>query len=157
MEATPMRIVIALLVAFAALRQAPDSATTVRAYVYTATSAASDHVEQQGRVDAVRDVREALAKKKGITLVDDREQATLLIEVLGREQRDDGAGAFGGKSITRMGDTIIRLRVKAGDDESDLKGMGQGTWGRAAKDAADRILKWIARREPKRLTARARA
>jgi|KBSSwiStaDraftv2_1062776.scaffolds.fasta_scaffold334652_2 hypothetical protein len=150
MEGPPMRIMIALSVVVAALHQAPDPSTTVRAYVYTATSPASDHAEQQGRIDAVRDVREALAKKKGITLVDDREQATLLVEVTGREQRDEGAGAFGGKSITRMGDTIIRLRVKAGDDESDLKGMGQGTWGRAAKDAADRILKWIARREPKR-------
>ena len=49
-----------------------------------------------------------------------------------------------------MGDTIIRLHLKSGDEESDLKGMGQGTWGRAAKDAADRIVKWIARREPPR-------
>ena len=47
-------------------------------------------------------------------------------------------------------DTIIRLHVKSGDEEADLKGMGQGTWGRAAKDGADRFLKWIARREPKR-------
>ena len=58
--------------------------------------------------------------------------------------------AFGGKAVTRMGDTIIRLHVKSGDQESDLKGMGQGTWGRAAKDAADRVVKWIARREPPR-------
>ena len=54
-----------------------------------------------------------------------------------------------------MGDTIIRLRLKSGDEESDLKGMGQGTWGRAAKDAADRIVKWIARREPPRSSSAA--
>jgi hypothetical protein len=128
-----------------------DKETTVRAFVYTATTAGGVHPQdEQGRIDAVRDVREALARKKVITLVDTRADANLFIEVLGREQRDEPGGGFGGKAITRMGDTIIRLHVKSGNEESDLKGMGQGTWGRAAKDAADRIVKWIARREPPR-------
>jgi competence protein ComEC len=148
-----MPAITVLLLAFATL-QAPDtSPTTVRAFVFAAPVSGADRTEEEGRREAVRDVREALAKKKGITLVDDRASATLLVEVLGREQRAEGTGPFGGKTITRMGDTIIRLRVKSGDDESDLKGMGQGTWGRAAKDAADRVLKWIARREPKRQPA----
>ena len=134
----------------AAAPQGPDKETTVRAFVFTATGAGGDHTEEeQGRLDAVRDMRDALGKKKGITLVNDRADANLLIEVLGREQREEpGGGPFGGKTVTKMGDTIIRLHLKSGDEESDLKGIGQGTWGRAAKDAADRILKWIARREP---------
>ena len=141
-----------LLALFAALGlQGPDKTTTVRAFIYTAIGASGQPTpEEQGRLDAVRDMREALEKKKGITLVTSAQDANLLIEVLSREQREEPGGAFGGKSITRMGDTIIRLRVKSGDDESDLKGMGQGTWGRAAKDAADRVVKWIARREPPR-------
>jgi hypothetical protein len=131
--------------------QGTDTETTVRAFVFTATGASGEHTpEEQGRLDAVRDVRDALGKKKGITLVNSRADANLFIEVLSREQREDPAGGFGGKTITRMGDTIIRLHLKSGDEESDLKGMGQGTWGRAAKDAADRIVKWIARREPPR-------
>jgi hypothetical protein len=132
--------------------QGTDRETTVRAFVFTATGASGEHTpEEQGRLDAVRDMREALEKKKGITLVNTREDANLTIEVLGREQREDpGGGPFGGKTVTRMGDTIIRLHLKSGDQESDLKGLGQGTWGRAAKDAADRIVKWIARREPPR-------
>jgi hypothetical protein len=131
--------------------QGADKLTSVRAYVYTETSASGENsIEEQGRVQAVKEMREALSKKKGISLVDNRADATLLIEVTDREQQDGGAGGFGGKQITPMGDTIIRLHVKSGEDESDLKGMGQGTWGRAAKDAADRIMKWIARREPKR-------
>ena len=131
--------------------QGTDKLTTVRAFVFTATSASGQHTpEEQGRLDAVRDVRQALEKKKGISLVDDRASANLFIEVVGREQREEPQGGFGGKSITRMGDTIIRLHLKSGDEQSDLKGMGQGTWGRAAKDAADRIVKWIARREPAR-------
>ena len=148
-------MVVALFLAMfaAAGLQGADKATTVRAYVFTATGASGQHTpEEQGRLDAVKDVREALEKKKGITLVNTREDANLSIEVLSREAREDpgAAGPFGGKQVTRMGDTIIRLHLKSGDEESDLKGIGQGTWGRAAKDAADRIVKWIARREPPR-------
>jgi hypothetical protein len=143
-----------LLAMFAAVGvQGTDKVTTVRAYVYTATGASGQHTpEEQGRLDAVKDVREALAKKKGITLVNSRADANLFVEVISREERVEpgAAGPFGGKSVTRMGDTIIRLHLKSGDQESDLKGIGQGTWGRAAKDAADRIVKWIARREPPR-------
>ena len=72
------------------------------------------------------------------------------MEIVGREQKEAVQGPFGGKAITPLGDTIIRLHLRSGDHESDMKGMGQGTWGRAAKDAADRILKWIARWEPSR-------
>jgi hypothetical protein len=128
-----------------------DKSTTVRAFVYTATTAGGERTaEEQGRLDAVRDMQDALGRKKGITLVSNRDEANLLVEVLGREQRDAPDGGFGGKTITRMGDTIIRLHLQSGGEESDLKGIGQGTWGRAAKDAADRLVKWIARREPRR-------
>jgi hypothetical protein len=148
-----MFVAMFLTMIAAAGLQGTDKVTTVRAFVYTATGASGQHTpEEQGRLDAVRDVRDALGKKKGITLVDSRADANLFIEVVSREERVEpgAAGPFGGKTVTRMGDTIIRLRVKSGDEESDLKGIGQGTWGRAAKDAADRIVKWIARREPPR-------
>jgi hypothetical protein len=119
--------------------------------VFTETAAAgSRSAEETERLGAVSDMRDALKRKKGITLVDDRAQANVEMEVLGRERREEPAGSVGGKSVTRKGDTIIRLRVKSGGEESELKGMGLGTWGRAANDAAERFLKWIARREPKR-------
>ena len=131
--------------------QAADKLTTVRAYVFTDTSPSGQPSDdERGRLDAVKEMREALAKKKGISIVDDRANATLLVEVVDREQGDEPGGPFGGKSITRLGDTIIRVHLRSGNDETDIKGMGQGTWGRAAKDAADRILKWVARREPPR-------
>jgi hypothetical protein len=152
-------IVVLLLIAWAggpaprhATLQSPDrSSTSVRVYVFTeVATAASPTADDTERLEAVADMREALKRKKGITLVDDREQANVLLEVMGRERREEPTGSFGGKSVTRMGDTIIRLRVKAGDEESEIKGMGLGTWARAANDAAERFLKWIARREPKR-------
>jgi len=136
-----------------AILQSPDnSPTSVRVFVFTAIvdANATRTPEEKERLEAVDHMREALKGKKGITVVDDPTSANVQMEVTGREQRDEPTGGFGGKSITRMGDTIIRLHVKSGDEEADLKGMGQGTWGRAAKDGADRFLKWIARREPKR-------
>jgi hypothetical protein len=132
--------------------QSPDrTPTSVRVFVFTqVASTASPTEDEVERRAAVDDMRDALKRKKGITVVDEPAEANVEMEVTGRERRDEPAGSFGGKSITRMGDTIIRLRVKSGDDETELKGMGLGTWSRAANDAAERFLKWIARREPKR-------
>lgn len=146
--------ILAMLLAAALAWQGTDQRTTVRVFVFTATAAEAGGTpspDERGRLDAVRDMREALGRRKGITLVADRADANVTMEVVGREQREEPGGAFGGKSITRMGDTIIRLRVKADGVESDLKGIGQGTWGRAAKDAAERFTRWIARREPERI------
>lgn len=159
-----MTLTTVLLLASVLGPQGDDRSTTVRVYVFTATAAAAADghraPDEQGRVEAVRDMKDALRGKKGIALVDNRDAANVFMEVVGREQREGPDGGFGGKSVTRMGDTIIRLRVSSGDNESDLKGIGQGTWGRAAKDAADRFMKWIARREPhisKSITVAARA
>lgn len=146
-----MFLALLLSLVVTAAPQAPDTQTTVRVYIFTATAASGERTpEELGRLDAVKEMREALRKKKGISLVDERDAATLVIEVTGREQKEDVQGGFGGKTITPLGDTIIRLHLTSGDQESDLKGIGQGTWSRAAKDAADRVLKWIARREPPR-------
>jgi hypothetical protein len=123
-----------------------DKAEPVRVYVFTAQAAEGQRSDdEKGRLDSVRELREALERKKGLTIVSDRSDATVVVEVLGREEREGPMGGFGGKTVTRMGDTIIRVRVTSGREESDLKGIGQGTWGRAAKDAADRIVKWIGR------------
>ena len=146
-----MILPIILSLAAALPSQGSDKLTTVRAYVFTDTaSSGTASPDEKGRLDAVRELKDALGKKKGISLVDRKEDATLLVEVTGREQKDDAEGPFGGRKITPLGDTIIRFHLSSGSEESDLKGMGQGTWSRAAKDGADRILKWIARREPTR-------
>ena len=143
-----------LLAMFATGSQGADKQTTVRAFVFTET-AASGQPDRRGTGAARRRARHArrAREEEGHHRSSTTARApTCSIEVVGREQREEPTGSFGGKSVTRMGDTIIRLRLKSGDEESDLKGMGQGTWGRAAKDAADRIVKWIARREPARVT-----
>lgn len=154
-----MTLTTMLLIA-AALHPAAghDARENVRVYVYTAPSASGQQSdEEKGRLEAVDELRAALKKKKGLAIVQDRSQADVVVEVLEREQREAPLGGFGGKTITPMGDTIIRVHVTSGEQQADLKGIGQGTWGRAAKDAADRILKWTARLEQKHKDAIPRA
>jgi hypothetical protein len=143
-------LILSIVVAAAPL-QGSDKLTSVRAYVFTDTaSTGAPSADEQGRLDAVRELKAELSKKKGISLVDRKEDATLLINVTGVEQHDESDGPFGGKKLTSLGDSIIRFHISSGEEQSDLKGMGAGSSGHAVKDAADRILKWIARREPVR-------
>ena len=99
----------------------------------------------QGRLAAVRELRDALRRKAGLSVVDDRAQADVTVEVTDREQQNAGEGGFGGVKLTPFVNTIIRVRVTFGEHQSELKGMGPGTGTRAAKDAADGLLKWIER------------
>jgi hypothetical protein len=137
-------MVVALL---ALLMSGPAPAT--RVYVFAAeptNGQAAD--EDKARAEGVREVREALGKKKALQIVDSRADADVIVEVLDREEQDAGDGGFGGAKITKLSDTIIRMRIThaSGGEGSELKGMGMG--GHAAKDAADRIEKWVDRDKP---------
>jgi len=103
--------------------------------------------EDRGLDEAVRELREAL-KKKGLRTVDRVEDATVRVEVTNREQGEEPSGGFGGVKVTKFGDIIIRFHATLGETEGDLKGVGQGSLGRAAKDGADKLVKWIARHTP---------
>jgi len=120
-----------------------------RVYVFAADAkAGSPTDEDKARAEGVREMREALGKKKQFQLVDKRDDADVIIEVLDREEQEGGEGGFGGAKITKLSSTIIRVRIShaSGGEGSDLKGMGPGA--RAAKDAADRIEKWVDRDQP---------
>jgi hypothetical protein len=123
----------------------------VRIYVFAteaaagASAGATPDEAQQGRVAAVRELRDALRRKAGLAIVDDRAQADVVVEVTDREQQDAGEGGFGGVKLSPLVNTIIRTHVTAGTEQTDIKGMGPGTGDRAAKDAAERLLRWIVR------------
>jgi hypothetical protein len=139
-------LTIALPTATGIVTQHPASAAP-RVFVFTAQAdvASPATEEEQGRLDSVRDVREALARKAGLVMVASASDADVLVEVVEREKRDAGVGGFGGTAVTPQGEVILRLHLKWGEHEIDIKGVAPGYWGRAAKDAADRAMKWIAR------------
>jgi hypothetical protein len=129
-----------------------DVKEPVRIYVFAteAPGGSSPGDALQGRLAAVRELREALRHKKELRVVDDRAHADAIVEVTDREQQNAGEGGFGGVKLTPFVNTIIRVRVTFGEQQSELKGMGPGTGSRAAKDAADGLLKWIERNRANR-------
>jgi hypothetical protein len=139
-------VVVLALSAFLAQHQ-PQGKESVRIYVFAAepVDASPDDHRLEGRRAAVRDLRDALRHKAGLTIVDDRAHADVLVEVTDQEQDSLGEGGFGGARITPLVNTTIRLRVTAGPHDSEMKGTGPGTGSRAAKDAADKLLRWIVR------------
>jgi len=124
----------------------PVSRPVPRVFVYTAEAKGDGKTEEeQGRLDSVRDMREALNHSSKIVLVSDASAAQVLVEVVGREKREAPVGGFGGTVVTPLVETIVRLHVKFGDHDTEIKGAGKAYWARAAKDAADRLIKWITR------------
>jgi len=120
---------------------------SVRIYVFASDPADGSTTPDQARETAgaaVRDMRDAIRHQAGLSVVDDRAEADVIVEVTAREQQE-GEGGFGGIKLTPLVTTTIRLHVTSGDHETDLKGTGPGTGSRAAKDATDRLLKWIVR------------
>jgi hypothetical protein len=121
---------------------------SVRIYVFatdTAAASATSDEARQATLAAVRNLRDAIRRKAGLSIVDDRAQADVVVEVTGQEEQDAGDGGFGGIKLTRLVNTTIRLHVTSGEHATDLKGTGPGTGSRAAKDAADHLLTWIVR------------
>ena len=107
--------------------------------------------------DATRELREAVARKKGLRVVDDPGTADVRVDVTNAEQHDAGDGGFGGIKLTPLGEMVIHFHVTFTTHETgshaggaprtaevDLKGIGQGYWSRAAKDGVVRLSKWIA-------------
>ena len=128
----------------AAMRQPSPAAP--RLFVYTIEAKEAQPTEEErGRLDSVRDVREALGRKAGLVIVQSASEAQVLVEVVSREQRDVPVGGFGGRVLTPPIETIIRLHLKYGEHETDIKGVGRSSWTRAARDAAERAMRWIAR------------
>lgn len=146
-----MIFVTALVLSVCSMPAAPgsgvgDGPAATRVYVYAARAPSGIVTEEeQGRLDSVRDLRDAIGRKSTIALVSDASEAQVVVEVLGREKRDMPVGGFGGAAVTPSGEMIVRLRVKFGEAQAEIKGVAQAYWGRAAKDAAERLLKWIAR------------
>jgi hypothetical protein len=138
---------IALCAVLSGGQASTNGKESVRIYVFASDTAAASTAPDEARQAtsaAVRDLRDAIRHKAGLSVVDERAEADVIVEVTGREQ-DASDGGFGGIKLTPLVTTTIRLHVTSGDHATDLKGTGPGTGSRAAKDAADRLLSWIVR------------
>ena len=148
-------ILSAVLVAWPGSLLAKPPATSVYVTSTAPASGAPDN-DARGLEDSARELRSAIAHRKGLRIVDDPAIADVRVEVTNREERDAGEGGYGGIKLTPLGEMIIRFHAKLtphenaaaakgtpAGDEVDLKGIGPGYWSRAAKDGAERLSKWI--------------
>ena len=140
-----LTLVFAAAVAGQATSPPVERHLPARVFIFTAQDPGRGTPEErQGLLDSARDLEDLLGgRKKYVTLVRSAEDADVVIEVVNREEREPAQGGFGGASMTKFSDRIVRVHVKAGDKVSDLKGVATGSWKAAAKDAAERITKWI--------------
>src|SRR4051794_13888302 len=147
----PLNLAVAALLVslLPAMVGAADRAPAVRVYVTTGSAVSgSEAATEAGLDDSTTDVREALAKRKGLTIVQTADEAQVRVEVVDREERDPAEGGFGGTSFTKFRQTIVRLRIESGASKGELKGIGQSSWKAAAKDAAERVSKWLESHPP---------
>ena len=104
--------------------QSPDrTPTSVRVFVFThissPTSLTEEEVERRAAVD---DMREALKRKKGITVVDEPTEANVEMEVTGRERRDE-PGHLAQARREQQQRQHEREVVPAGEDVLDLRDL----------------------------------
>src|SRR5262245_17776715 len=139
----PIALILALTTA-PLVAQKSTRPAAVRVFVTTAQPAdAAGSDEEKGRLEAVAIVQELLKDKSQFALVRTAAEAQVVVEVLNREERGMAEGGFGGASLTKFRQTIVRTKVSAGADQSELKGVGQGSWKSAAKDLVERLSKWV--------------
>lgn len=114
----------------------------------------------KARQDSMKDLAEALGKKKSIRSVGTPDEAVILLEVLDRGVREDSGNyskMFGGKNEVKM--VRVRLTVKGGDFSTELTGEsagggmkggpGRGAWTKAAYKVADQVDKWVLENDAK--------
>ena len=102
------------------------------------------------RQDSMKDLTEALGKKKNLRLVATQEQAAIVLEVIERGVREDSGTMtrlFGGKNEVKR----VQVRLTTGDFVAELTGesagggfaVGRGVWKKAACKIADQVEKWV--------------
>jgi hypothetical protein len=123
----------------------------ITVFLGTATTVGGFTDPNKERTDSMKDLAEALGKKKNVTLVAEAEDAVIVLEVQGRSVREDSGSftkAFGGKNEVKR--VVVKLTV--GDFSAELAGEsagggfgppGRGVWKKAAYKLADQIENWI--------------
>jgi hypothetical protein len=105
------------------------------------------------RIDSTNDLREKLAdKEKVVRLINARDTATIVLEVLDNTEAEEIAGKRAAVLGQALKDGIVKVvvvRMTIGTYTNDVIGRdvdnrgGTARWGLAAKDAANQIEGWI--------------
>jgi hypothetical protein len=113
--------------------------------VFVVTTSPEGFTQPKQVADSTRDLIKSLKGKKGVCLADKREDAPVVLEVLGREKAQQTATAFGtGRDVT------VAAKLTAGTFETVISEsaaggtlMAGGAWGKAAGKVAARVEEWV--------------
>lgn len=113
--------------------------------VFVVTESAEGFTQPKQTADSTKDLMKSLKGKGGICLAENRDDAMIVLEVLGREKVQVAASWFGtGRDVT------VAVKMTVGSFETILSEsaaggtlMAGGAWSKAAGKIAKRIEEWV--------------
>jgi hypothetical protein len=148
-----------LALSLAAPAFAEDPPAPVAVYVTTPAEAQGFSDPSKERQDSVKDLKKMLGKpkltKRQLTLVESPEQATIVLELLDREQqfKRTTAGVLFGTPWGHQRKRAVTVRVKVGEFSSELTSE-KSSYTDAAADVVVQLQKWVAANRAKLMAAR---
>jgi len=146
---TTVRITTRLALAIPLLVGSPMNAsaqTLVPVFVTSAGAQSGFTDPNKQNVDTVKDLRDDLRGKKGIRVVDARDEAGIVLTVLSRDKAGLTAGMFGGAAR----DVNLHVKFAFKEFETEMTASAQGgtlgsggAWGRAAGKIAKQVEEWV--------------
>lgn len=139
-----MKIIAVFLVMLASVTASAETAVPVFVTSIGASGGMTDPNKENQ--DTVRDLQRAIQDRKGLTLVDARDAARLVIVVQNREKAQITAGVFGAAR-----DCTVRVTLIYQGHESEMAASAQGgtlasggAWKKAAGKVASQLEQWVA-------------
>lgn len=113
--------------------------------VFVVTTSAEGFTQTKQVADSTRDLIKSLKDKKGLCLTEKRDDALVVVEILGREKAQQTASWLGNSR-----DVTVSAKLTAGTFETVISEsaaggtvMAGGAWGKAAGKVAKRVEEWI--------------
>ena len=124
-----------------ALTLAPQVSAPIPIHVFTQVDPSKDtDPGQRQRLQSVADLRKGLGKKKSFKVVDAREAAALVLEVLENSRNDTTGPQTTGPR--QEGWPVVHVAIRFGDYSSEIKGSGK-RWTWAADAITDTVDQWV--------------
>ena len=129
-------------IAFAiALPWQPPAPVSIYVFTKTDPSGFTD-VNQRQRSDTVVDLRRSLGERKAFSVVDSRDAADVVVEVLERGKKDTGNQTYGFGMIRKETKRAVHVDLRVGDYSLEMESRG-GKWSQMATSITKAIEKWV--------------
>src|SRR4051812_42697629 len=117
-----MNLAALTIVAASIVPAQPAPADRVKVYVTSVGASAGFTDPSKDNRDTVKDLRDEIRDRKSLVVAESREDAQIVLTVLGRETAGVAAGVLGGPARDRT----IRVKFEAGEIQTELTASAQG-------------------------------